>query len=97
MSVMLMESIGQTVRRLRTNRQMTQQALAMAAGLSVSVVSQLEQGSNNDPRMSTLKALAKALDVTVDELVSPPEGEGGDEAESPGPPAPKKPRRKKAE
>jgi transcriptional regulator with XRE-family HTH domain len=49
---------------------MTQQAVAVAAGLSVSAVVQLESGTNKDPRMSTLKGIAAALGVTVDELLT---------------------------
>lgn len=60
--------IANVLRRLREAAEMTQQQLAVAAGLSVSAVSQIEQGTNTDPRMSTLKALARALGVTVDEL-----------------------------
>jgi transcriptional regulator with XRE-family HTH domain len=70
--------IGQNVKRLRAAAGMTQQDLAVAAGLSTSVVSQIEQGTNADPRMNTLAALAKALGVSVDELMR----------EGPAPPAP---------
>lgn len=48
---------------------MSQQALAMAAGLSMSVVAQLEQGYRDDPRISTVAALARALGVAIDELM----------------------------
>jgi transcriptional regulator with XRE-family HTH domain len=34
----------------------------------VSLVTQIEQGRTSDPRLSTLRALAKALGVTLDEL-----------------------------
>ena len=43
-------------------------ALAVAAGLSVSLVTQIEQGRTGDPRLSTLRALASALGVSLDEL-----------------------------
>jgi transcriptional regulator with XRE-family HTH domain len=51
---------------------MSQQSLAVAAGLSVSLVSQIERGSRSDPRISTTAALARALGVTLDELVAGP-------------------------
>lgn len=68
--------IATVLRRLRVEAGMTQQELAVAAGLSVSVVSQIEQGVNTDPRMNTLKALAKALSVSLDVLTA-------DDTESP--------------
>lgn len=51
--------------REREGEKMTQQELATAAGLSLSVVAQIEQGKIPDPRLSTLRALAKALNVPV--------------------------------
>ncbi len=60
--------IGKNVKRLRLKAGLTQQDLAVAAGLNTSVVSQLEQGRNGDPRVSTLRALAKALGVGLDDL-----------------------------
>jgi transcriptional regulator with XRE-family HTH domain len=51
---------------------MSQQALAMAAGLSISIVSQMEQGTKTDPRISTVQALARALNTTVENLVGLP-------------------------
>jgi transcriptional regulator with XRE-family HTH domain len=63
------------LRQLREARKLTQQALATAAGLSVSQITHIEQGRTTDPRMSTLRALAKALVVSLDELI-PPDEEG---------------------
>jgi transcriptional regulator with XRE-family HTH domain len=55
---------------------MSQQALAAAAGVSISVVTQLEQGMKTDPRISTVAALARALGVGIDALASePPAGQ----------------------
>jgi transcriptional regulator with XRE-family HTH domain len=61
--------IARRLKALRENAGMSQQCLAVSAGLSVSLVSQLERGSRADPRMSTITALATALGVTLDELV----------------------------
>jgi transcriptional regulator with XRE-family HTH domain len=64
--------LAQRLKQLREAAGMTQQGLANAAGLSMAVVSQLEQGLRADPRTSTLVALAKALGVTVDALAVGP-------------------------
>jgi transcriptional regulator with XRE-family HTH domain len=83
--------LAQRIRELRDAAGLSQQALAMAAGLSISVVTQLEQGQREDPRLSTVVALARALGVTLDELVKAPHK--GAAAE--GQPGPKKPGRRK--
>jgi transcriptional regulator with XRE-family HTH domain len=61
-------AIGPRLRALRKAANMTQQQLAEAAGLSISVVTQIEQGKTPDPRISTLWDLARALGVSIDQL-----------------------------
>jgi DNA-binding XRE family transcriptional regulator len=47
---------------------LSQQELATKAGLSMSLIAQLEQGFKDDPKLSTVRALANTLGVTLDEL-----------------------------
>jgi transcriptional regulator with XRE-family HTH domain len=56
------QPIARNVRRLRTQRQMSLNALAAAAGVSKSTLSQLERGNGN-PSVETLWALAQVLGV----------------------------------
>jgi transcriptional regulator with XRE-family HTH domain len=61
-------TFSQRLKQAREAAGMTQQELAFASGLSLSMIAQLEQGAKTDPRMSTLTALAAALGVSVDHL-----------------------------
>jgi transcriptional regulator with XRE-family HTH domain len=100
----LLMPIKDRLKALRTGAGLTQQQLAFDSGLSISVVAHIESGRIPDPRISTLKALARALGVGVAALVEDEdEGEEPAAAEPP-PPAPppvarpaggKKPRGKK--
>jgi transcriptional regulator with XRE-family HTH domain len=65
------ESLGRRLKRLREAAGLSQQDLAVRAGLSVSVVSQIEQGKKTDPRMTTVLFLAEALGVNVEALTGP--------------------------
>jgi transcriptional regulator with XRE-family HTH domain len=56
------------IKRLRTDRAMSQEALAQKAGISREYVARLE-GGHHDPSLSTLMKLAKALKVKVGELL----------------------------
>ena len=56
-------SIAKRVRSLREAAGLSQQDLAVRAGLSVSLIGQIEQGKKLDPRVSTVQALAAALGV----------------------------------
>lgn len=49
---------------LRERRNLTQQELAKAAGISQSTIAHIENGKK-DPSLSTLKKIAKALDVHI--------------------------------
>jgi transcriptional regulator with XRE-family HTH domain len=51
-----------TLKRLRRQRGLTQQGLAVKAGVSLGYIARLEIGMH-DPRLSTLRKLAKALRV----------------------------------
>jgi len=52
----------------REEKGMTQQQLANAAGVSLSFVAQLESGRIDDPRVSTLRRLAEALGLKLDDV-----------------------------
>jgi transcriptional regulator with XRE-family HTH domain len=58
---------GRTVRRLRKQRKLSQEALAIAAGMHLNHVSAIERGERNPGLLSVLK-IAKALDVPVTDL-----------------------------
>ena len=59
------------LRQIREQQGMSQRALAKAAGITQAALFRLESGET-DPRLSTLRAIAEALGVTVAEII----GEG---------------------
>ncbi len=62
------QRFGKQLRQLRTRRGLTQEQLAVTAGLSYTFLTRLELGQS-DPSLSTLVRLAKALRVSVTELL----------------------------
>ena len=57
-----------TIKRLRKEQGLTQEALAKRAGVTREYITRLELG-RHDPMFSTLVKLAKALNVNVRELL----------------------------
>lgn len=57
------------VKQLRTQRGLTQVALANKTKVSQGFIAQLETGVQANPTLDTVRRLAKALKVTVGELV----------------------------
>ncbi|WP_252396131.1 helix-turn-helix domain-containing protein [Streptantibioticus parmotrematis] len=64
--------MGDRIAELRRRRGLTQEGLAEAAGLSVDVVRKLEQGRRRTARLTTINALARALDTEPSHLVGQP-------------------------
>jgi transcriptional regulator with XRE-family HTH domain len=62
-------ALGKAIRQLREERDMTQEALAHAAGITVGHLSTIERGHSN-PTWATVKAVASGLDVQMVELAS---------------------------
>jgi len=71
-----MELSPEKMRSARHRRFMTQAELADKAGMTESTINRLEQGVQA-PRISTVRKLAKALDVKPEELI---EWVSGDDA-----------------
>jgi Zn-dependent peptidase ImmA (M78 family)/DNA-binding XRE family transcriptional regulator len=67
---MNLQILAQNVRRLRSAKRFSQSGLANAAGLSLPAIKNLEL-AKNEPRMRTVQAIAKALDVKLQELFLP--------------------------
>ena len=61
--------IGKRIRALRTERGLTLDELGAAVGRAASQISVLENGKR-EPRLSDLTAVARALGVTLDDLLS---------------------------
>jgi transcriptional regulator with XRE-family HTH domain len=61
--------IGKNVRRRREAAGLSQENLAVLSGISTRIVSELERGTSQNPRVATLLALAGALGCGVDDLL----------------------------
>lgn len=66
--------IGALIRTLRKDRGWNLDTLAGLAGMHHPTLSRLERGFGQDVKVSTLRRLAQALDVTVHDLLPPEEG-----------------------
>jgi transcriptional regulator with XRE-family HTH domain len=66
-----LRALGKRVRLLRLTRELTQEELAAAAGMSRSFVSIIEHGSHGVDVVRLIR-LAAALDVSIEELLRPP-------------------------
>ena len=67
----LVETFSRNLREARARRGLTQDALAQLSGVPRSTISNVESGEGN-PTLHVISALAEALRLSIDELLSPP-------------------------
>lgn len=61
--------LAKNIKKHGTKRGLTQEALARKADISYNTIIKLESKGIINPRMETLIKLAKALEISVDELI----------------------------
>ena len=71
---------AQNLVRIRKKRKLSQEGVARRSGLATVTISKLEEGKSCDPRMSTVKKLAKALDCPLEAFFAD-ESEPGNDGE----------------
>ncbi len=64
-----MSSIGQNIKKLRKKKSISQDKLSKLADISLNTVVKLELDQSPNPTLDTLKKIAKALDITIDDLI----------------------------
>ena len=61
--------LSKNLRKLRELKGLSQDRLAKLADIANNTIIKIEQGENQNPTLDTLKKLAKALAVSVDDLI----------------------------
>ena len=61
--------LSENIKKYRKKLKLTQEGLSRKADISYNTVIKLESEGITDPRMETLKKIAKALNISIDDLV----------------------------
>ena len=64
-----MSTIGKNIKRLRQEKGLSQDKLSKLADLSLNTVVKMELDESPNPTIETIQRIAKALDVSVDDLL----------------------------
>jgi transcriptional regulator with XRE-family HTH domain len=62
--------IAQNIKKYRKKKGISQDKLSKLAGVTYNTIIKIESGATTNPRVETLRLIAKALDVTVDSLLN---------------------------
>ena len=61
--------LHENLKRFRKEKNLSQEELAKKADVTYSTLIKIESGNNKNPTVKTLQQIAKALDVTLDDLM----------------------------
>jgi transcriptional regulator with XRE-family HTH domain len=61
--------LSKNLKKLRERKGLSQDRLAKLADIANNTIIKIEQGENQNPTLDTLKKLAKAFGVSVDDLI----------------------------
>ena len=64
-----MSTIGKNIKRYRQDKGLSQDKLSKLADLSLNTVVKMELDESPNPTIETIQRIAKALDVSVDDLL----------------------------
>ena len=64
-----LSTIGKNIKKHRKKLNISQDKLSKLANLTVHTITKIESGVTSDPRIETVKKIAKALNVGVDKLI----------------------------
>ena len=62
--------IAKNIKKYRKKKSTSQDKLSKLAGVTYNTIIKIESGATLNPRVETLRLIAKALDVTVDSLLN---------------------------
>lgn len=62
--------LAENIRKIRKKRGLSQEKLARLADISNNTLVKIEMGMAKEPTITTVKKIAKALGVSIDELVA---------------------------
>ena len=64
------QNLANNIKRLREAKGLSQEKLARLAEVANNTLIKMESGENQNPTLNSLKKVAKALDVSVDDLIN---------------------------
>lgn len=64
------ENLAKNVEKLRKQKGLSQEKLARLADVANNTIIKIESGENKNPTLETLRKVARAFGVSVDELIN---------------------------
>ena len=61
--------LAKSIKEFRKKHKVSQEELAKKAGITYSTLIKIESGVNENPTIKTMRKIADALDVSLDELI----------------------------
>jgi len=62
-------TIAKNIKKYREKKGISQDKLSKLAGITLHTITKIESGATPDPRIETVKKIANALGISVDDLI----------------------------
>jgi len=62
-------SLAKNIKKIRKIKEISQDKLSKLAGITFHTITKIESGATLDPRVVTVKKIADALEISIDELL----------------------------
>jgi len=63
------QNLSKNIKKMRETKRLSQEKLARLADVANNTIIKIEAGKNQNPTLETLKKVAQALEVSVDDLI----------------------------
>jgi transcriptional regulator with XRE-family HTH domain len=64
-----MSTIAKNIKKYRAKLGISQDKLSKLAGITLHTITKIESGATTDPRIETVKKIADALGISIDDLM----------------------------
>ena len=64
------KNLANNIMRLRKQKGLSQEKLARLSDVANNTIIKMESGENDNPTLETLRKVARALDISVDDLIN---------------------------
>jgi transcriptional regulator with XRE-family HTH domain len=61
--------MAKNIKKYRDKKGISQDKLSKLAGITLHTITKIESGATSDPRIETVKKIANALGVSIDDLI----------------------------
>ncbi|MDA3840628.1 MAG: helix-turn-helix transcriptional regulator [Patescibacteria group bacterium] len=69
-NINISQALARNIKKIRKDKGLSQDKLSKLAGVTLYTITKIEIGATRNPRIETVKRIADALEISIDELLN---------------------------